>query len=68
MVTGDAEETAVAIAKEAGILLNEAEDVVLTHEKLDAMTDWRHYTGKSICFSWHHIPWKSILWLIGMML
>lgn len=39
MVTGDAEETAVAIAKEAGILLNEAEDVVLTHEKLDAMTD-----------------------------
>lgn len=39
MVTGDAEETAVAIAKEAGILNNEKEDVVLTHEKLEAMSD-----------------------------
>lgn len=38
MVTGDAEETAVAIAKEAGILANDT-DVVLTHEKLKAMTD-----------------------------
>lgn len=38
MVTGDAEETAVAIAKEAGILANKT-DVVLTHEKLEAMTD-----------------------------
>ena len=39
MVTGDAEETAVAIAKEAGILKNEKEDVVLTHEQLDRMSD-----------------------------
>ena len=31
MVTGDAEETAVAIAKEAGILKDEQNDVVLTH-------------------------------------
>ena len=29
--TGDAEETAVAIAKEAGILMDEKKDVVLTH-------------------------------------
>ena len=34
MVTGDAEETAVAIAKEAGILKDEQNDVVLTHEEL----------------------------------
>ena len=39
MVTGDAEETAVAIAKEAGILQNEATDVVLTHEQLEKMSD-----------------------------
>lgn len=39
MVTGDAEETAVAIAKEAGILKNEKSDVVLTHEQLEAMSD-----------------------------
>ncbi|MCC8049893.1 MAG: HAD-IC family P-type ATPase [Clostridiales bacterium] len=39
MVTGDAEETAVAIAKEAGILKNEKNDIVLTHELLDAMSD-----------------------------
>ena len=38
MVTGDAEETAVAIAKEAGILCNET-DVVLTHEMLEQMSD-----------------------------
>ncbi len=38
MVTGDAEETAVAIAKEAGILQSE-EDVVLTHEQLESMSD-----------------------------
>lgn len=38
MVTGDAEETAVAIATEAGIIKNE-EDVVLTHEELEAMSD-----------------------------
>lgn len=38
MVTGDAEETAVAIAKEAGILCSES-DVVLTHEMLDQMSD-----------------------------
>lgn len=39
MVTGDAEDTAVAIAKEAGILKDESVDVVLTHEELEAMTD-----------------------------
>lgn len=39
MVTGDAEETAVAIAKEAGILKDEKNDVVLTHEQLENMTD-----------------------------
>ncbi|MDK2808576.1 MAG: P-type Ca2+ transporter type [Clostridiales bacterium] len=39
MVTGDAEETAVAIAKEAGILKDEKSDIVLTHEQLDRMTD-----------------------------
>lgn len=38
MVTGDAEETAVAIAKEAGILVNDS-DVVLTHEQLEKMSD-----------------------------
>ena len=39
MVTGDAEETAVAIAKEAGILKDEPNDVVLTHEELEQMSD-----------------------------
>lgn len=39
MVTGDAEETAVAIAKEAGILKDESKDVVLTHEILEKMSD-----------------------------
>ena len=39
MVTGDAEETAVAIAKEAGILKDENKDVVLTHEQLEKMSD-----------------------------
>ena len=39
MVTGDAEETAVAIAKEAGILMDEKKDVVLTHEQLEKMSD-----------------------------
>lgn len=38
MVTGDAEETAVAIAKEAGILCDES-DVVLTHEMVEKMSD-----------------------------
>lgn len=39
MVTGDAEETAVAIAKEAGILKDESKDIVLTHEQLEALSD-----------------------------
>lgn len=39
MVTGDAEETAVAIAKEAGILQDEKSDVVLTHEQLVELSD-----------------------------
>lgn len=38
MVTGDAEETAIAIAKEAQILKNDT-DIVLTHEQLEAMSD-----------------------------
>lgn len=39
MVTGDAEETAVAIAREAGILVDEKKDIVLTHEQLEGMSD-----------------------------
>lgn len=39
MVTGDAEETAVAIAKEAGILKDITTDIVLTHEQLENMSD-----------------------------
>lgn len=39
MVTGDAEETAVAIAKEAGILSDEKNDIVLTHEQLEKLSD-----------------------------
>ena len=39
LFTGDAEETATAIAKEAGILKNEKKDVVLTHEELEKMSD-----------------------------
>lgn len=39
MVTGDAEETAVAIAKEAGIYREGSDDIVLTHEELEAMPD-----------------------------
>lgn len=39
MVTGDAEETAVAIAKEAGILTDEKNDVVLTHDELEKLSD-----------------------------
>lgn len=39
MVTGDAEETAVAIAKEAGILKDENIDIVLTHEQLENISD-----------------------------
>ena len=39
MVTGDAEETAIAIAKEAGIYHENSNDIVLTHEELEAMSD-----------------------------
>ena len=39
MVTGDAEETAVAIAREAGILKDEKTEVVLTHDELEKMSD-----------------------------
>lgn len=38
MVTGDRKETAVAIAKDAGILVNDT-DVVLTHDELAKMSD-----------------------------
>ena len=39
MVTGDAKETAVAIAKEAGILTDSPNDIVLTHEELEQLSD-----------------------------
>lgn len=39
MVTGDMEETAVAIAKEAHILKDPENDIVLTHEELESMSD-----------------------------
>ena len=38
MVTGDAQDTAVAIAKEAGIMKNPT-DIALTHDDLDKLTD-----------------------------
>lgn len=38
MVTGDRKETAVAIAKDAGIIKSD-DDIVLTHDELDAMSD-----------------------------
>lgn len=39
MVTGDGEETAVAIAKEAGIYHENSADIVLTHDELEALSD-----------------------------
>lgn len=39
MVTGDAEETAVAIAKEANIFRDEKNDIILTHEQLELLSD-----------------------------
>lgn len=39
MVTGDMKETAVAIAKDAGILTGDASEVVLTHEELERLSD-----------------------------
>lgn len=39
MVTGDMKETAVAIAKDAGILTGDANEVVLTHEELERLSD-----------------------------
>lgn len=39
MVTGDGEDTAVAIAKEAGIYNEGDGDIVLTHDELEAMSD-----------------------------
>lgn len=38
MVTGDMKETAIAIAKEAGILKKDT-DIVLTHDELEALSD-----------------------------
>ena len=38
MVTGDRKETAVAIAKEAGIIKSD-DDIALTHDELDTMSD-----------------------------
>ncbi|HAL18647.1 MAG TPA: cag pathogenicity island protein Cag3 [Spirochaetaceae bacterium] len=39
MVTGDADRTAAAIAKEAGIFSEENGDLVLTHDGLESMSD-----------------------------
>ena len=39
MVTGDAEETAVAIAKEAGLIEDEKTELALTHDEMEQMTD-----------------------------
>ena len=39
MVTGDMKETAVAIAKDAGILTGDTNEVVLTHEELERLSD-----------------------------
>ncbi len=39
MVTGDMKETAVAIARDAGILTDETNDIVLTHEELERLSD-----------------------------
>lgn len=39
MVTGDAEDTAEAIAKEAGIYKEGTDDIILTHEELETMSD-----------------------------
>lgn len=39
MVTGDAEDTAIAIAKEAGIYVEDNGDVILTHDQLEQMSD-----------------------------
>jgi len=38
MITGDNKETAIGIAKEIG-LIEDQEDIILTHDKLDMMTD-----------------------------
>lgn len=38
MVTGDMKETAIAIAKDAGILKNDT-DIILTHDELEALSD-----------------------------
>ena len=38
MITGDNEDTAVAIAKESGILTNDS-DIVLTHDQIESMSD-----------------------------
>lgn len=39
MVTGDMKETAIAIAKDAGILTGSDDEVTLTHDELEAMSD-----------------------------
>ena len=39
MVTGDAEDTAVAMAKESGILSGVDNELVFTHERLESMSD-----------------------------
>lgn len=39
MITGDSRETAVAIAKECGILRAESFDSVITHDEMDLLTD-----------------------------
>lgn len=39
MVTGDAEDTAVAIAREAGIIKDDKNDICITHEELEKLPD-----------------------------
>lgn len=39
MVTGDMKETAVAIAQDAGILTGDAQEVIITHDELEALSD-----------------------------
>ena len=39
MITGDGKETAVAIARESGIFIEESGDIALTHQELTSMSD-----------------------------
>ena len=67
MVTGDAEETAVAIAREAGILKDEHTDVVLTHDELEEMSPqsqqlhlWRQVCRSPVYLSAHRRSYQVL--------